>query len=258
MSFIEQGFISFELNEADAQMRQQLAREFELARTVNAMSMRIVWSIEYSSSRLDLALGSLLYVRAVRAYQASLMLAWQGMCVEAQGLCRAVIECAIHIAKLQHDPDHARVIQRGHERHQITHAEKMLRFADRLDPEVLQRVRELQGQPLPEGTSINYEQLAKEVGLEVMYQALYRGTSGYAAHATLGALQTHLVRDGEGVGMSYAPQWAMLDDTLATATSVGLEAAARVADLLAMPAVTQECLDLALRLQHLRAERTPK
>lgn len=58
-----------------------------------------------------------------------------------------------------------------------------------------------------------------------------------------------------GLEMVFAPRWQLLDDTLATATAVGLGATARMGLLLGMEGVEQECEALALRLSALREAR---
>jgi hypothetical protein len=250
MTFADQGFLSDADSPKAAEAHQRWAGVFTLATSINAFAMRTVWALEIDTSRKERAVGALMFVRAVRAYQAALMLARQGMCTESLGLCRTAVECIIHIAKLARDPEHVHELERAHARHRITQAEKMIAFGERIDSVTLQGLQSLATEQKP-SIKINYEQLAEEVGLEVLYQVLYRGTSGYAAHATMGALNTHLNSDAGEVDILFSPQWGMLEQTLSFVVPVGIDALTQIAVLFELADVTEEVVRLSSSWQAL-------
>jgi hypothetical protein len=244
MSFREHGFLSPARERMSAAVRSDLTKEFALAVDINRLAMRTVYDLNVPRDRPDWVLGALLFIRGVRAYQAALQLLEQGMCTEAQSLCRACIECVIHLGKLADDPGHVDALEREHERHRITHAEKLAAFAGTLDPEVVKRLEAVAAKQRP-SDRMNIEQLAADVGLSTLYQVHFRGISGNAAHATMGALLTHWDVDSEEAELDFGPQWAMVSETLGIAVSVGLEVLNQLAMLLDRPALTDETLRLA-------------
>lgn len=226
MSFAEQGFLA----PPEAKHRTELAKfgeQLDLALQINAIAMRLVWSLEVPPRRKDLAVGGLLFIRAVRSYQTSLVLLQQGLSVEAQSMCRQIIECVLRIAKLAQQPSFVEHMEGESQRHRITQAEKLVDIEK--DPDLVARYRELAAMPKPEG-AVHYEQLARDVGLEPLYHALYRGTSGFAAHATLGALAGQVQQSEDGVNFSFARQYGpVADHALAMIIPLGIESIHQIA-----------------------------
>ena len=226
------------------------AAELALANQVNACAMRELWKLEIPTSQKHLAVGGMLYVRAVRSYQAAYLLLERGMCVESMASMRVIIECVILMAKLRVDPEYAEILEAEQERHRISHAAKMVAFRDRLSTGVATKMIELATQPVPSrGQSL--ESIAVEVGLEVLYQSMYRGVSGYAAHATLGALERSLkVIDGLPE-MTFSQDAHLVDEVLSHLVPLGIDALNQLGSLFQMGKLSDDVMRLSTEWQAL-------
>ena len=72
------------------------------------------------------------------------------------------------------------------------------------------------------GDPISIATLAQGAGANALYNAIYRATSGDAAHTSIDALNRHIRADREAnvVGLKFGPEVADLPATLSDAMSV--------------------------------------
>ncbi|WP_299795119.1 DUF5677 domain-containing protein [Ramlibacter sp.] len=208
--------------------------------------MSTLWSLEIDGEKQDRAIGCLLFLKGVRAYQAALLLARKGLCTESHILIRSALECALHLAAVRTDPAHVKVLQDAHERHQITQAKGLLGYADRLDAKLAARVHDFVSHELPTGKSPNLEAMARGTGLDVLYQMVYRTTSGFAAHPTIGALERHVAAGADGANVLFAPEYELLDEAYYLLAPVGLELLNQIGTLLSTGEVLQKAIKLAM------------
>lgn len=171
MDFTAHGFLASP-QERDRSSLAAFSTQIDLAIHINATAMRLMWELEVPPKRRDLAVGALLFIRAIRSYQASLVLLQQGLAIESQALARQIIECVLRIAMLETDPSFVESMEGESQRHRITQAEKLVDIER--DPELVELYRELAVQRKPDRAA-DYEQIARKVGLEPLYHALYRG-----------------------------------------------------------------------------------
>jgi hypothetical protein len=252
MDFHQQGFL-FPPSEQDRSKLSDFSKELSLCMAINALAMRLLWSLEVPIDRNDQKLGALLYIRAVRTCQSVMILTQQGLAVEAQSLCRSAIECAIRIAKLVQDPKFVEVINGEHERHRITQAEQLVKIEK--DHHLKSLYAELAHRKRPDGAP-HYETLARDVGLDTLYHALYRGISGYAAHATLGALFSHIKQSEDGTDFTFNRQYGpQADHTIAMLVPLLIESIRHTAMLFKAEWVHEEAIRLSMEWQQLCRER---
>lgn len=184
---------------------------FDFCDRLNETSMRVAWSLRPRKSRPQEVLSALLFVKALNSFQGSLLLLQRGMCTECEALSRTGLECAIELGAIAADSDHVNVLLKAHDQHRKVHAERMLAHSEALGPLPDQIADELRkNAALLSGSSRNLEQSARKAGLMVLYDSTYRGLSGHAAHATIGALQRLLVEEGETVNIQMGPDIAQV------------------------------------------------
>ncbi|CAN7485860.1 DUF5677 domain-containing protein [Variovorax paradoxus] len=203
--FLRDGFLAKYPPEELAHVRSHASDAFDFAGRLNKRLMVIMRGLKPRRQERGEILGMLLFLKALNAFQGGVLLCQRGLLVESQNLARLALECTIHLMALTKEPSHIEAMLADYDRHKKTHAEKLLEHhrnsgsnLTRKDIEALEKLTEL------EGSSIKLEQLARRVGLSAMYDSIYRGTSGYAAHPTLGALQQLLgEKEGEDVNIIF-------------------------------------------------------
>lgn len=233
-----------------AEIRSAAPGLFEFCDELNEVGTRIAWSLRPSRSNPAQIVGALLFVKGLNSFQAALLLAQRGMCVEAEAMARTGIECVFELAAVALDPAHVDALHSAHERHRATHARAMLdQHRDNpsvpLAPEVLSALEEAVTAVGSTGKP-KLEQTAKKVGLQALYDASYRGLSGYASHPTFGALQRLLVDEGS-VSIQMGPNIDHLANTLISVAPVILEGLLPLAKLFARPELETEHTTLTLK-----------
>jgi hypothetical protein len=106
------------------------------------------------------------------------------------------------------------VMQAEYARHKKTQATKLLEHHKETGSALLpEMIEALMKHTELEGEGFKIEQLARSVGMSIAYDTLYRGTSGYAAHPTLGALQ-QLIGSGEDWSIIFGGDLSSLRHSL--------------------------------------------
>jgi hypothetical protein len=223
MSFNERGFLEPPDPMQVFASRAKFKPYYQLVEDLNGVAMRQIWDIKIEGSRRDLIYGATQFVRCVRLNQAAVSLLDAGMSVEAQVLCRTMVECVIHMAKLALHPMHAEALENEFDRHQITQAKKILEHAEAPDSDLVAYLQDIASQPSPD-VPFKLEQLASEVKLQMLYHVIYRETSGYAAHGTLGGAIQHITASDDGPVIDFGRQYDKVGATLAMLIPLALEA----------------------------------
>jgi hypothetical protein len=204
-AFLREGFLANYPAEELAHVRSHAPEVFDFADRLNKRLMAIMRGLKPRREEPTEVLGMLLVVKALNAFQGGVLLCQRGLLVESQNLARLALECTIHLMALSKDPGHIDAMLADYDRHKKTHAEKLLEHhKDSGSNLTAQNIEALEKLTELEGASIKLEQLARRVGMSVAYDSMYRGTSGYAAHPTLGALQQLLgEREGEDLNIIF-------------------------------------------------------
>ena len=214
---------------------------------LNRAAMRTAWALRPRKSVREQVVGALLFIKALNSYQGSLVLLQRGMMVEGEALCRTGLECAFELGAIAKDTTRIDALHQAHERHQALHAQRLLDH-DAASGHVLNAAARasLEQQAALGGSRANLEHAAAAAGLQTLYDASYRGISGYAAHATFGALQRLVKEDGERISIQMGPDMGELSHALISAAPVVLECFAPLARIFNDEALSLEGTRLAV------------
>jgi hypothetical protein len=196
--FRKEGFLAKHSDEFLTSLRAYEPDRFDLCDEINRFTMEVCWAVQVHTSDADRVVAALLLVKGVNAFQAAVLLAGRGMCPESETISRTGLECAIELAALAKNPAHFKKMLSAHDRHRGTQSRELLKVYERMGQaqENTLELRAIRESAKLTGEKLTLEQTAREVGLDTLYQTIYRGISGSAAHATIGALNRFLTRAG--------------------------------------------------------------
>jgi len=222
----EQGFLTSAIAEWTEEAKERHKSWFDLASEVNRESMAVYDSVIPDPRNNRQLLGKLLYLRTLQSFQGAILLAERGMIPEARTLVRSCAESAIALGGAASIGDFHMQLQSAHDRHRRTlgtwiesdqdTAELLTEGQKRV---VGQEKSSLEGQTLQ---GINWEGVARNSRMDLMYNCVYRVLSGDSAHVTMLALDRHLQEGGAKI--VFGPTDRDLPETLSMATNVLLHA----------------------------------
>lgn len=224
MTFRTSGFLSSELAPWAAETREQHKKWFGFAEEVNKLGMKVRHALQPASDSEQQLIGTLLFTRALQSFQAVILLAERGMIADARLLARSCAETTILLGGLATSSGFSAKLIESHYKHKLAIAQSLLADQEaRLDL-TLSQIANLESvvhainteYPNKVLREIKYEQVARDAGLLSIYNTIYRGLSGDAAHPTLDALNRHLKSDDAGniEATVFRPERVELDDTL--------------------------------------------
>ncbi|MCC2959980.1 DUF5677 domain-containing protein [Massilia sp. IC2-278] len=234
MSWLEDGFLSDDVQAWTDSILEEHATEFAFAHELNRAAMSMLRKTGVVGVRQIPSAAFL--ARGLQSYQAALLLLERGMLADARNVARSVAETAIVIAGLALLHDMPRRLAADNNKHYKTLAILMLEnplFKDVMVPDERSSLRQLLADAetyMQKPDRLNLEGVANEVGLGRFYTLVYRPLSGDAAHPTVDAMQRHIESlEGVGIKLIFKPQADDLVPTLqiaATALLTCFEAAA--------------------------------
>lgn len=154
-----------------------------------------------------------LWLRCVRACQASLLLLERGLVPEAQALIRSAYEFLFYAVAVLRDPDIVDSMWEGDSYARKEQAESMLRQGREvgaLDEEQTEKLTSLIAQLEKGKKQISSYDAAKKAGMTYLYATVYRGMSFVGTHATLAATNLMFEPTGEHVSAVFGPSDANL------------------------------------------------
>jgi Family of unknown function (DUF5677) len=241
-----------------AEIRSFEPELFDACEAVNRWGMEVAWSLKPRKSKPGQVAGALLFVKALNSFQAAVLLARRGMGVESEAMSRTGLECVFQLGALAKEPaKHAKALQSAHHYHLAKHAQKLLEHVKKgavLEPQV---VKELEARTLLKGDTINMEKVAESAGLSHYYDSLYRGSSGFSAHATLGALLRMVVSDGDAIKLQMGPDFDQLGQALIVAAPILIECGRPLASLFGRPELESESEELRAQFERVCRMRRP-
>lgn len=232
MSQIE-GFLSDDLSSSVANIRRDFASWFDVATAFNALGMRVLPKVTADQASNQQLIAATLYGRTLTSFQAVFLLSERGMLSDARTVVRAATETAIVLVAVLKDET---ICDRLVERHFWHH--RKLRNAWLNDPAAIKEmttqdvaaieaciadidaqhptVKELKRDP------IEVAALASAAGVTDLYNAVYRPTSGDAAHTSIDALNRNVHADAQAniTGLKFGPDVSDLTSTLSDSMSV--------------------------------------
>ena len=225
MRFNIDGFLSPDLKAWTDSARLEHKAWFDLAEELNKACMEAMYAAHPVQTSEKQLVASLIFCRALQSFQGVILLAERGMMADARTLVRSCAESAIAVGCASVDDDFLDDLIAGSVKHHKAVAEKILSNPDvvpHLEQDKTDKLKvlldELENRP---SGGINWEQAARKAGMSVLYDTVYRGTSGDAAHVTIDSINRHLKKDNEQniTGLSFRPESNGLNDTISCAIS---------------------------------------
>ena len=232
MSFENEGFLSADITAWIAKARSEHVDWFQLADQLNQEGMKLLFAAQPSSGSNREFVAALLFGRALQAFQGSVLLSERGMGAEARTLVRNCAEAAIALGNVALSETFLDELIADYDKHRLTIANVFFNDPDcksELPAEQLEKLREVanaitaQYHPnRPKG--INWDAAAKKAGMAALYNTVYRGISGDAAHVSIDALNRHIKSDADNnlEHLTFRPSSGDLADTLSAGASAML------------------------------------
>lgn len=205
------GFLSPILDDWSAQTKLSAPDWFRLIEDANRAAVAILPTI---APRLDsdseLA-AAMLYARAVQSFEASVMLSNRGMLADAGTLARSLVETTIFLGGLACIENFTERMAAANNQHYFKYGRALVDFAEETKIADVEELKSLLADETVKGykaAGINMQQLAQEVGMDALYEVVYRQLSGDAAHPSVMSSERHLVRgtDRKIKKLTFQPQ----------------------------------------------------
>lgn len=219
-------FLSPMMDEWRRQAQLSAPLWFALIQDINRDAVALLTVIHPAKwSDRELAAAAM-FGRALQSFEATVILAERGMLADAGSLARNIVESAVFLGGLALVDDFPKRMAASNNAHffgmaqaiaeqmEMNGAQEDLLSAGELR-ELLQDVRD-QGHAR---TSINLRELAKEVGMDPLYEVVYRMLSGDAAHPSIASIERHFGRNDSGQveKLIFSPQRDGMEKVLSAA-----------------------------------------
>ncbi|WP_186071818.1 DUF5677 domain-containing protein [Burkholderia gladioli] len=220
------GLLSSELESWRISARLSAHEYFSLVDEINRSAVAILprLSIAKWSDREMTAAG--MFARALQAFEATILLTERGMLADAGASARNIIECAIFLRGIALIVDFPKRMAASNNAHFFTMAKAIAEHLEGGESGAwmaeASELRDLLAAVESQGhirRDIKLRSLAKEVGLDTLYEIVYRRLSGDAAHPTLASMERHFGRDNAGqvVRLLFGPQRDGMESILSAA-----------------------------------------
>lgn len=168
---------------------------------LNRAAMKILAAVEPDPKKNQELCAALLYRRALQSFQGTILLAERGMIADALTLVRSCAETAIALGCFASDKRFIDRLIEDDANHRLTYANVILGDKYLRQPLTPEQVRNLEKvvsavkkrYPTTRPKSINWADAAIHERMGVLYDMIYRTTSGGATHVTINALDRHLL-----------------------------------------------------------------
>jgi hypothetical protein len=181
---------------------------FKFCEEMNRYGMKLFTELRArQSERLELY-GVLFYLKSLNSFQGALLLLSRRMSVESEILSRTGLESAIVLGAIAADPSYIDTLEtahRAHEQRQARAIKDLLKdqASGYFGPEITQAMDE--AALLRTTDEHPVAAAATKAGLRAEYEIFYRGASGAATHATVGAVNQHLRRQAGVLSIHIGP-----------------------------------------------------
>jgi hypothetical protein len=264
MTFQTDGFLSGDLHIFINQSHIDFREWFELVANLNKTVFQALTNLHPLKDNKQQLTAALLFSRAVQSFQGAVLLAERGMISEARTLVRNCAETAIVLAAVGKDASFVLKLVESHQKHSSQLAKALSTNPDaatELSPFTLaslQRVMDSVDELFPNGQPNSYilKNVATDVGLIGLYDTVFRGISGDAAHPTIGALTRHIYQDeaGEICDLRFEPVQEDLPHTLSMATSTLLHTLMPISEVFKKPEFERIVVDFLPKWKLLQAQ----
>lgn len=227
------GFLSSSMSTSIASIRNGFEPWLCVANSFNKLGMRVLPAVKADQSSNQQLVAAALYGRILTSFQAAHILTERGMLADARTVVRAAAEAAIILSAVIKDAAVCDLLVDRHYWHHIKLRNAWLndpQAVAEMTPQDVDAIRasiaeaEISNPKAKQMRSdpVGIAALAQKAGVTALYNAIFRITSGDAAHTTLDALNRHIRADADGNihGLKFGPDISDLPDTLSDAISV--------------------------------------
>lgn len=235
-TFLDEGFLSTETQDAIPEFRDANADLFNLAEDVNRLLMSIAHAAADAAKTNLQAPESIavrLVLRAAGTFQGAVLLAERGLVADARTLVRSCLEDAFALAAIMADP--VDFLSKYEEDFNGANKRQLKFVTDRkLGDKALHKTLMDKYNDTPRGNSLSPGALAKDSPLDTQY-LMYQRLSNDSAHPSATSLAHHVYTQPDKEGWCYA--WKIADveanaATLQTAIQAVLPIAVGIVELL--------------------------
>lgn len=234
MTFEIDGFLAENLTVWVCQVREKFKAWFELVADLNRMAMQILYKATPLQSSGQELVGALIFGRSLQSFQAVILLAERGMLSDARTLVRSCAESAIALGGIAHDENFIDELVDDYHKHRMSVANVMAsdpECSKGLTPAQLDGLKKISVEiseqyQSSKPKSVKWDVVASRVGMTTLYNTIYRGMSGDAAHVTADALNRHIQANDKAdiESLLFEPTCQDLEDTLSAAVTAMLHA----------------------------------
>lgn len=257
------GFLSPELDLWRQGIREQAHKWFSLAEDLNRSAVHILTLLD-PNRRSDRELGAAaLFARTTQSYEAAVLLTERGLLTEAGCITRSMVENAIYLAGFAIIQDFPKRLAGDTNKHYFQFANTLAQLDtthisadDAADLKQLTSIVKEQGHLLE---YINLHQLAKQVGMEPLYNVVYRHLSDHAAHPSVKSIGRHIYRGSSNriQNLIFAPQREGLESILSAAITTLIAALEALTILFPLPDIREAIRIHDKRHHELASSETP-
>ena len=242
MNLLPDGFLSNVLEHWISDTRSSSPEWFSLVFDVNRGAVHILTTLAPSRTSDRELMAAALFARALQSFEGSILLAERGMLADAGALARSVVECAVFLGGVAYVEGFTQRMVGDNNKHYYKMAkavaEQLEQWDDDGHAEDAKELRALISEVDEQGhkrSSINLQQLAKEIGMGPLYEFVYRRLSGDAAHPTIASLERHVGRGdiGQLKKLTFSPQREGLESILSASIFALLAAMDALVDVFA-------------------------
>ncbi len=214
-SFEECGFLSQEFEDFKLHISQRYSENFAKVEDLSHATHKLLRDLPVENLTRDKVAAIVFLERSARACHAAVLLCKSGMIQEAQVLVRTAAETFFVGAALLADDSVFLKLAQSSDFEEAKQAEGMLEFPTyKMSEDHILVLNEVIARKSPGDKKYSTYDAAKAAGQLGMYQALYRGLSSIASHATFRSLDRSFVQDGENYAISMGPSEKDLAFTL--------------------------------------------
>lgn len=234
------GFLSPELLPWIESAKASAPEWFTLVHDVNRSAVAILPTLEPKRASDKELMATAIYARALQTFEGAVLLAERGMLADAGTLARSVVETTIYLGGLAVINDFPKQMAADSNKHFFKMGTALAELLEKDDDaaaadeaaELRDLLQSSKGNCVG-SKSIVIRELAKEVGMDTLFEVVYRQLSGDSAHPTVTTCNRHLVHNQHGVveKLTFQPQRAGLENILTAALTAmlgAMEAISRV------------------------------
>jgi Family of unknown function (DUF5677) len=207
----DKGFLSPQLRKWTTSTKGDYQKWFRFINRLNRAAMKVLAAIEPDPNKKQELCAALLCRRALQTFQGSILLAERGMIADALTLVRSCAETAIALGCFAADDKFLDRLIEDDANHRLTYGNVMLGDKYLSAPLTRKEISNIQKvvsaikkkYPTSRPKSINWADAAKDFRMAVLYDMIYRTTSGGATHVTINALGRHAIATTGGPRLPY-------------------------------------------------------